>query len=117
VPEDPPSTDPPVPPTGPSTPTSPDARAGRGAAAVADGTRLAGTIAGHLTSQARQTTSAARAGRVSNGGGEPGVLDLTPMRDLLAELVDELGKLRLRDRLAQALRQAADIIDPQSPGH
>jgi hypothetical protein len=38
------------------------------------------------------------------------------MRDLLAELADELGRLRLRDRLARALRQAADIIDPQSPG-
>ena len=84
---------------------------------MADGTRLAGTIAGHLTNQARQTASAARAGRVANNGDDPGVLDLTPMRDLLAELMDELGKLRLRDRVARALRQAADIIDSQPPVH
>jgi hypothetical protein len=38
---------------------------------------------------------------------------LTPIRDLLAELTDELGKLRFRDRVARALRQAADIIDSQ----
>jgi hypothetical protein len=111
VPEDPPSTD------SPATPTGPDADSSRGAAAVANGTRLAGTIAGHLTNQARRTAGAARAGRVVNNGEDPGVLDLTPMRDLLADLMDELGKLRLRDRVARALRQAADIIDPQPPSH
>jgi hypothetical protein len=84
---------------------------------MADGTRLAGTLAGHLTNQARQTASAVRAGRVANNGDDPGVLDLTPMRELLAELMDELGKLRLRDRVARALRQAADIIDSQPPAH
>lgn len=84
---------------------------------MADGTRLAGTIAGHLTNQARQTAGAARAGRVVNNGGDPGVLDLTPMRELLGELMDELGQLRLRDRIARALRQAADIIDSHTPAH
>ena len=117
MPEDPPSTDSPVPPTGPGVPTSPNAGSSRAAAAMADGTRLAGTVTGHLTSQARQTASAARAGRVSTSGEDPGVLDLTPMRDLLAELMDELSRLRLRDRVARALRQAADIIDSQPPRH
>jgi hypothetical protein len=52
---------------------------------------------------------------VTNADGEPGVLDLTPLRELLAELVEELGKLRLRDRVANALRQAADIIESRTP--
>jgi len=52
-----------------------------------------------------------------NSDGEPGALDLTPLRELLAELAEELQQLRLRDRIAGALRQAADIIDPQPPGH
>jgi len=43
------------------------------------------------------------------------VMDLTPLRELLAELSDEIAKLRLRDRVAAALRQAADIIDTQTP--
>jgi len=50
-----------------------------------------------------------------NSDGEPGMLDLTPLRELLAEFMDELSQLRLRDRIAQALRQAADIIE-QKPG-
>ncbi len=105
MPEDPPSTD------SPATPSSSNSGSSRGAAAIRDGTRLAGTVAGHLTNQARQTATAARAGRVVNKDDDPGVLDLTPMRDLLAELMDELGKLRFRDRVARTLRQAADIID------
>ena len=79
------------------------------------GKRLAGTTVSRLTDQARQTTGAARAGRVLNRDGEPGVLDLTPMRELLTAFMDELSQLRLRDRIAQALRQAADIIE-QKPG-
>jgi hypothetical protein len=43
------------------------------------------------------------------------VLDLTPMRELLAEFMDELNKLRLRDRIAAALRQAADVIEQGGP--
>ena len=50
-----------------------------------------------------------------NTDDEPGVLDLTPLRELLAELMDELSKLRLRDRVANALRQAADVIDSRTP--
>jgi len=52
---------------------------------------------------------------VVNSNGEPGMLDLTPLRELLAEFMDELSRLRLRDRVAAALRQAADIIE-QPPG-
>jgi hypothetical protein len=82
---------------------------------LANGTRLTETIKGRLTDQARRTTSAAKARRVKNTNTEPGVLDVTPLRELLGELVGELEKLRLRDRVAHALRQAADIIDTQTP--
>jgi hypothetical protein len=84
---------------------------------LADGARVTGTVVGHLADQARSTASAARAGRVTNSGGEPGVLDTTPLRELLSDLMDELAKVRLRDRVAAALRQAADIIDSQTPSH
>ena len=98
----------------PDAPASPDADSSRGATA-SDGTRITGTIVSHITDQARRTTEAAKARRVTNADGEPGVLDLTPLRELLAELVEELGKLRLRDRVANALRQAADIIESRTP--
>jgi hypothetical protein len=32
-------------------------------------------------------------------------------------VVEELRKVRPRERIARALRQAADIIDPQTPIH
>jgi hypothetical protein len=100
-------------PATPDGPAGPGAGLGRDGVSAADGTtRLAGTIVGHVTDQARRTASAAKAGRVVNSDGEPGVLDLTPLRELLAELVGELQQVRLRDRIASALRQAADIIDP-----
>ena len=54
---------------------------------------------------------------MANTGGEPGVLDLTPLRDLVSELADELRKVRPRERVARALRQAADFIDPPKPIH
>jgi hypothetical protein len=82
-----------------------------------DGARLAGTIAGHLADQARLTTGAAKARRVANTDGEPGVLDLTPLRELLSELAAELGKMGLREQIARALRQAADAIDPPARDH
>ena len=82
---------------------------------LADGTHLAEAIKGRLADQARRTASAAKARRVKNTNSEPGVLDLTPLRELVSELVEELEKLRLRDRLARALRQAADIIDTRTP--
>jgi hypothetical protein len=105
------------PPVTPDTPVGPDADLNRDDVSLAGGTRLTGTIVGHLTDQARRTANAAKAGRVVNADGEPGVLDLTPLRELLSELVEELQKLRLRDRMASALRQAADIIDSQTPSH
>jgi hypothetical protein len=52
---------------------------------------------------------------VANTGSEPGVRDLTPLRDLLADLVEELQKVRPRERIGRALRQAADVIDPPPP--
>ncbi len=107
----------PPPPAAPDPPAGPDADPSRGGTSLADGPRLTGAIAGHLADQARRTATAARAGRVVNAGGEPGVLDLTPLRELLSDLVQELEKLRLRDRIARALRQAADIIGPQKPSH
>ena len=111
MPEDPP------PPAAPGLPVGPDADPSRGGTGLADGPRLTGTIAGYLADQARRTATAARAGRVVNADGEPGVLDLTPLRELLSDLAEELGKLRLRDRMARTLRQAADIIDLQRPSH
>ena len=108
MPEDPPDATPDAAP-------GPDADSSRGGAASSDGTRITGTIVSHISHQARRTTEAAKARRVTNADGEPGVLDLTPLRELLAELVDELSKLRLRDRVANALRQAADIIESRPP--
>jgi hypothetical protein len=81
----------------------------------ADGRRLSGLVAGRLTDQVRSTTQAARARRVANTGGEPGVLDVTPLRELVAELTDELQQAGPRQRIARVLRQAADIIDPPAP--
>jgi len=107
----------PPPAVAPDTPAGPDADLSHGDVSMAGGTRLANTVAGRLAGQVRQTTSAARARRIVNGGGEPGVLDLTPLRELLTELVAELGKLRPRDRAARALRRAADVIDSQTPNH
>jgi hypothetical protein len=52
---------------------------------------------------------------VATTGGEPGVLDLAPLRELVSELAEELRKARARERVARALRQAADIIDPPGP--
>jgi hypothetical protein len=37
------------------------------------------------------------------------------LRELLHELVEEIGKVRPRDRIALALRRAADAIDSQTP--
>jgi hypothetical protein len=111
VPEDP------TPRVTPDPAASPDVDLGSDDVSLANGTRLTDTIVGHITDQARRTANAAKAGRVVNSDGEPGVLDLTPLRELLSELVEELQQLRLRDRIASALRQAADIIDSQTPYH
>ena len=105
----------PLSPATPDPPAGPDVDLNRDNVSLAGGPRLTGAIGGHLADQVRLTASAARAGRVVNANGEPGVLDLTPLRELLSELAEELGKLRLRDRIAGALRQAADIIDSRTP--
>jgi hypothetical protein len=94
----------------PDTPVSP----GRDVT-PAEGRRLSGLVAGRLADQVQRTTQAARAGRVANTGGEPGVLDLTPLRELVSELTEELRKAGPRERIARVLRQAADIIDPPAP--
>jgi hypothetical protein len=54
---------------------------------------------------------------VANTDGEPGVLDLTPLRELVSDLTEELRKAGPRERIARALRQAADVIDPPKPIH
>jgi hypothetical protein len=96
----------------PGTPVSPDTGH---KVALAEGTRLSDLVASRLADQARRTAQAARARRVVNTGGEPGVLDLTPLRELVSELAEELRKVRPRERVARALRQAADVIDPPEP--
>jgi len=96
----------------PDTPASPDTGH---EAALAEGPRLSDLVASHLADQARRTAQAARARRVANTGAEPGVLDLTPLRELVSELTEELRKVRPRERIARALRQAADVIDPPKP--
>ena len=106
----------PLPPTSPDGPTSPATDPGQNGAGLPDGARLAQSVVGRFTEQARQTAGAARARRVTNDAEDPGVLDLTPLRELLAELTEELGKLRLRTRIGRTLRQAADIIDPPANG-
>lgn len=99
----------------PDTPVGPRVELNRDDGTLFPGSRLAETIFGHLADQTRRTVAAAKAGRVVSAGGEPGVLDVTPLRELLYELVEELGKLRPRQRVAQVLRLAADIIDSQPP--
>ena len=79
---------------------------------LASTTRLSNVVAGHLADQARRTAQGARARRVTSTDGQPGMADLTPMRELLADLVEEARKVKPRERIARALRQAADIIDP-----
>jgi hypothetical protein len=99
-----------------ATPAAPDTPTGS-EISRAEGARLSNIVTSHLADQARQTAKAARARRAANADGEPGVLDMTPLRDLLAELVEELQKVRPRERVARALRQAADIIDPPTSIH
>jgi hypothetical protein len=96
----------------PETPASPEAGQD---VTVSSRSRVGGMVAGHLADQARQTAQAVRAGRVANTDAEPGMRDLTPLRDLLAELVEELQRVKPRERIARALRQAADAIDPPPP--
>jgi hypothetical protein len=95
----------------PDIPPTPDVPTGS-EVKLPDKSRLSDVVAGHLADQARQTSQAAKARRVANTDGEPGVLDMTPLRDLLAELVEEMQRVKPRQRIARALRDAADVIDP-----
>ena len=75
-------------------------------------TRLSDRVAGHLADQARLTAQGAKARRMTSTDGEPGMADFTPLRDLVSELMEEARKVRARERIAHALRQAADALDP-----
>lgn len=77
--------------------------------------RLSDKVVGHLTDQARLTAQGAKARRVTTTDGQPGVADLTPLRELVSELAEELQKASPRERIARVLRQVADIIDPPEP--
>ena len=89
----------------PDLPTSQDV-------SLAKATRLSDRVTSHLADQARVTTQGAKARRVKSTEGQPGVADLTPLRELLAELIEEVRRVRPRERTAHALRQAADRLDP-----
>ena len=95
--------------TGPDAPVSPDVGQD---IRPARATRLSDIVAGHLADQARRTAQGAKARRIASTDGQPGMADLTPLRALLSELVEEGRNARLRERIAHALRRAADIIDP-----
>ena len=95
----------PQPGASPDIPTSQDV-------SLAKGARLSDRVATHLTDQARLTTQGAKARRVTSTEGQPGMADLTPLRELVSELTEELQRVRPRERIARALRQAADVIDP-----
>ncbi len=103
----------------PDTSAGPGVEPNRDDGTLFPGRHLTETIIGHITDQARRTFEAAKAGRVVSAQGEPGVLDLmldpTPLSELLQEVVEELRRLRPRQRIAQALRLAADIIDSGAP--
>jgi hypothetical protein len=99
----------PQPDASPDPPVSPDAVQN---VQLAKPARLSDKVVSHLSDQARLTTQGAKARRVTSTDGQPGMADLTPLRELLADLVEEARKVRPRERIARALRQAADIIDP-----
>ena len=79
---------------------------------LASPARLTDRVVSRLSDQARLTAQGAKARRVTSTDGQPGMADLTPLRELMADLVEEVRKMRLRERIARALRQAADTIDP-----
>jgi hypothetical protein len=99
----------PHPDVSPNPPVSPDAGQD---VQLARPARLSDRVVSRLSDQARLTAQGAKAGRVTSTDGQPGMADLTPLRELLSELVDEARKVRPRERIARALRQAADVIDP-----
>jgi hypothetical protein len=102
----------PQPGTSPNTPASQDATPAGQDVTPTRATRLSDIVVGRLADQARQTAQGAKARRVASTDGQPGMADLTPLRELLSDLADEVRKVRLRERIARALRDAADIINP-----
>jgi len=106
VPEDP------QPAAGPDAPAGPDAGQAAEVARVGKSAQLSDMVVGRLAEQARRTAQGARARRVASTDGQPGLADLTPLRELFSDLAEEARKVRARERIARALRQAADIIDP-----
>jgi len=78
----------------------------------AKATRLGDIVVGRLADQARLTAQGAKARRMASSEDQPGMADLTPLRELLSDLVEEMRKVKPRERIARTLRQAADIIDP-----
>ena len=99
----------PQPGASPEIPVTPDV--GQDVEPVKTG-RLGDMVVNRLADQARLTAQGAKARRVTSTDGQPGMADLTPLRELLSDLVEEARKVRPRERIARALRQAADIIDP-----
>ena len=99
----------PQPDVSPDPPVSPDVGQD---VQLARSARLSDRVVSHLSDQARLTAEGAKARRVTSTDGQPGMADLTPLRELFAELVEEARKVRPRERIARALRQAADVIDP-----
>ena len=95
----------PQPGASPDTPSSQDI-------SLAKESRLSDRVAGHLADQARLTAQGAKARRVTSSDDQPGMADFTPLRDLFSELMEEARKVRARERIAHALRQAADALDP-----
>ena len=61
----------------------------------AKGAQLSNMVVSRLADQARLTAQGAKARRVSSTEGQPGVADLTPLRELLTELSFERRKVTL----------------------
>jgi hypothetical protein len=98
-----------TPDAGPDAPVTPDAAQD---VLPARATRLSDMVVGRLTDQARLTAQGAKARRIASTDDQPGMADLTPLRALLSDLMEEGRNARLLERIARALRRAADIIDP-----
>ena len=85
----------------------PDGDLDRGRSRLTQGPPLTGAVAGLIVEQIRQ--AAGRLPRPDLSGAQRP--ELTPLPQLLGELVADLRELRPRDRLAEGLRQLADAID------
>ncbi|MGO9219402.1 MAG: hypothetical protein ACLP5E_16805 [Streptosporangiaceae bacterium] len=100
-------TDPEPPRVGDDTLVGPDEDLEREDSRRAPEARLTGAVAGMIIEQIRQ--AAGRLPRPDLSGAQRP--DLIPLPELLGELVADLRELRLRDRLAEGLRQLAGAIE------